>query len=155
MISGRLKGLGMYARNPIVVFSGRALLPSVFILAVAAANPSVVVAQAPKQAAQRSAIAGNWSGQFLGSAFTFEFRQVGPNWTGRYHSTKSGKWNNLNNVKVTGGNVRFEFSSQPRIVVSLKASGANMLTGAGQALSSGNAGPPPIPLTLTRSAGGK
>jgi hypothetical protein len=125
------------------------------VLVIAVISPSAVIAQVPKQAAQSSAIAGNWSGQFLGSAFTFEFRQVGAKWSGRYHSTKSGKWNTLNNVTVTGGNIRFEFTSTPKIVVSLRGSGANMLVGAAQASSTGNVGPTQIPMTLTRSAGAK
>lgn len=143
----------------IVDLASATLARPVFFFAAALAatvvRPPEALAQASRQPAASSTVAGDWAGQFLGTVFRFEFRKVGVKWSGRSRSDKYGKWFDLKNVSVAGGNVRFAFPAQPPIVVSLKASGTNMLAGAADVAAGNGAGASRIPLTLHRSAGAK
>src|SRR4051794_33543707 len=103
------------------MLSRRALSLLAAGIVMAAGNLPSAAAKAPaRQSARVQSIAGGWVGQFLGTAFTFEFRPDGGRFAGRYRSAQYGKWHDLKNMTVAGSDVRFEFSSTPRIVVSLK-----------------------------------
>lgn len=99
-------------------------------------------------AAPAASLAGSWKGPFLSTNFTFEFRQAGNGWTGRYQSEKYGKWVDLQDVSFTEGTVRFSFQSKPPSTFTLK------LDPAGKALNgSAKFGPhAALPLTLTRAS---
>jgi hypothetical protein len=99
-------------------------------------------------AAAAPSIAGSWKGPWVGTNFVFEFRQVGNGWTGRYRSDKSGTWNALHDLTVSGDTVRFSFASKPPSVLTLK------MDRAGKVLNgSAKIGPhPPLPLTLSRAS---
>lgn len=98
--------------------------------------------------APAGSIAGAWKGPFLGTNFTFEFRQTGSGWTGRYESEKFGKWVDLQNVSFTDGILRFTIQSQPPSMFNLKVDNA------GKSLNgSATFGPhPALPLTLNRAS---
>jgi hypothetical protein len=100
----------------------------------------------PTFAAPAASVAGSWRGPFLGTNFTFEFTQTGNGWTGRFHSEKSGKWDDLQNVSYTQRTLRFSFKSQPPSTLTLKVDAA------GKALSgTAKIGTfPLLPLTLAR-----
>lgn len=93
-------------------------------------------------------IAGSWKGPWVGTNFIFEFRQAATGWTGRYRSDKSGKWNDLHDLSVSGDTVRFSFASKPPSVLTLK------IDRSGKVLSgSAKIGPHrPLPLTLSRAS---
>ena len=99
-------------------------------------------------AAPAPSIVGSWKGPFLGTNFTFEFRQAGNGWTGRYQSEKYGRWADLQDISFADGTLRFSFASQPPSTFTLK------LDAAGKALSgSAKFGPhPPLPMTLARAS---
>lgn len=118
-------------------------------LAAAAMTFTTVSGFVPAAAAAPApSLAGAWQGPFLGTNFTFEFRQSGTGWAGRYQSDKSHKWADLQNVTVAGGVVRFSFESQPPSSFTLT------IDPAGKALNgSATFGPhAALPLTLTRAS---
>lgn len=118
-------------------------LAAVAVASTAICNPISIAVAAPAPS-----IAGSWKGPFLSTNFIFEFKQTGNGWTGRYHSEKSGKWADLQNVIFTDGTLRFSFKSQPPSTFTLK------IDAEGKALNgSASFGPyPALPLTLTRAS---
>lgn len=118
-----------------------------FKIAVAGITATVFYSPAPSTAALPApSIEGLWQGPFVGRTFTFEFKQVGNGWTGRYQSDKSHKWFDLHDITVTDGILRFNFVSQPpsNFTFNIDAAGG-VLNGSatfGQH--------PPLPLMLTR-----
>ena len=117
-------------------------LVTVAILSTATFSPVSIVVAAPAPS-----IAGSWKGPFLSTNFTFEFKQAGTGWTGRYQSEKYGKWVDLQDVTVTDGALRFSFPSKPPSSFILK------LDSAGKALNgTGKFGEVPVPLALTRAS---
>jgi hypothetical protein len=94
-------------------------LAAAAVTAAAAFTPIAVAVAAPAQS-----VAGSWKGPFLGTNFTFEFKQAGNGWTGRYQSEKFGKWVDLKNVSFADGTLRFSFQSQPPSTFELKPDSA-------------------------------
>ena len=123
----------MLASRAIVVFTAATAIYSTSSIVLAASAPS---------------IAGVWSGNFTGAVFTFEFTQTGNNWSGRSHSDRGPKWQDLRDVSFERGIVRFDFNTQPSSIFTLKIdSSGKTLTGS--AVFAGHEDKP-IPLTLTR-----
>ncbi len=120
-------------------------------LRVAALGMTVAALCAPVSIAVAEAVtpvAGVWKGPFIGSNFTFEFKQENGAWTGRYQSEKSNKWAQLRNVTVIDGTVRFKFESQPPSAFTLKVDKTGKTLN-GSATFGEHAA---LPLTLTRAS---
>ena len=129
-------------------FARSALAALAAAIVLAGTLPAGAAAQRPATALQAQAVAGTWSGDFLGTVFTFEFRQVGGRWTGRYQSAKYRVWHDVKNLSVANGQVRFEFASQPKIAVTLRGTGAKSLSGMADVAGRPGIQPARIPITL-------
>ena len=117
-------------------------------LAVLAA-PAAQSAPAPGCAASprpASCIEGSWTGSFLQTDWTLEFRRVGSGWSGRYRTVRYNKWVDLRSVAVAGDVVTFAIEATPRCSFALKldASGVNL---AGEMRVEGH---PPLPFAAVR-----
>lgn len=99
-------------------------------------------------AATEATISGSWSGPLLGYVWTFEFTRAGDSITGRYKTSKSNKWSDLDDVIYKNGVVQFSFESKPpsSFKLEMNASGKTMAGSAkfGEL--------PLMPITLTRGS---
>jgi len=74
---------------------------------------------------ERSVVEGAWTGKFLQRDWTFEFKNEGGGWSGKYMRSDGKSWLPLNDLVVSGGSVSFSIESTPKVSFSLSIDAEN------------------------------
>lgn len=94
------------------------------LVAPAASSPAV----APTPVAR--GVEGSWTGPFAQADWTFEFKQQGGVWSGRYMSSKGNEWHPMQSLVASARTIRFSMDSKPLVTFSLEVGPTNeTLTG--------------------------
>lgn len=96
-------------------------------LALLAPSPSEVSAS-PTSAPVPSVVQGAWTGKFLQRDWTFEFKNEGGGWSGKYMRSDGKSWLPLNDLVVSGRSVSFSIEATPKVsfALSIDAENQNM-----------------------------
>jgi len=72
-------------------------------------------------------VAGTWTGSFVQTEWTFEFKREGNTWSGQYMSARDKKWHPMQALAVSEQTVRFSMQSKPPVTFTLKVDPTNKI----------------------------
>lgn len=97
------------------------------IAAIAATIPASALiassysgASASLQSVGQSVVGGAWTGKFLQTDWTFEFRNEDGVLRGRYLTSSGANWQSLHEIVVSDRSVSFNIKSKPKVSFSLE-----------------------------------
>lgn len=126
------------------IFHAAIIATAAPICAVGLFYPGMVSAQA----APTNVVAGEWIGKFGTSDWTFAFKNESGVWSGRYMSSKSNKWHELQNLRIADRSVSFSVVSTPQLQFALSVDDTNRRLAGNVTIPSGMA----MPFLATRKS---